>query len=161
MEWPSLAPIGYLNNPRTRNIQPDPEKAPMVRKAFELYSTAEHTLYTLADALKHIGLTSYSGKPLAVSSVQVLLQNPIYYGARSTSFPSSDSSTALSAAVRSRRNCKKATTTIGAHTSEGPALSASICEKSRCLSRSERLSNSSHCPRCGARRCLRSSTERK
>ena len=80
-EWPSLAPIGYLNNPRTRNIQPDPEKAPIVRKAFELYATGVHTLYTIADELKRMRLTSHSGKSLAVSSVQVLLQNPIYYGA--------------------------------------------------------------------------------
>ncbi|HBE89670.1 MAG TPA: hypothetical protein DDW41_00475, partial [Candidatus Andersenbacteria bacterium] len=79
-EWPSLAPIGYINNPRTRNIQLDPEKAPLVRKAFELYVTGDHTLYSLRQALADIGLCSVSGKLLPVSGVQHLLQNPVYYG---------------------------------------------------------------------------------
>jgi len=79
-EWSSLAPIGYLNNQRTRNIQPDPEEAPLVHKAFELYVTGEHTLYSLRQALFNMGLRSFGGKPLPVSGVQHLLQNPVYYG---------------------------------------------------------------------------------
>ncbi len=79
-EWPTLAPIGYINNPRTRNIQPDSEKAPLVRRAFELYATGDHTLYSLRQALFENGLRSFGGKPLPVSGVQKLLQNHIYYG---------------------------------------------------------------------------------
>ncbi len=79
-EWPSLAPIGYINNPRTRNIQQDPETAPLVRNAFELYVTGDHTLYSLRQTLFEIGLRSFGDKPLPVSGVQHLLQNPVYYG---------------------------------------------------------------------------------
>ncbi len=79
-EWPSLAPVGYINNPKTRNIQPDPEKAPLIKKAFEMYSKGDHTLYSLTDEMERIGLRSLRNKPLSVSSVQTMLQNPIYYG---------------------------------------------------------------------------------
>ncbi len=37
--WPVRAPIGYLNNPKTRIIDVDLEKAPKIRKLFELYAT--------------------------------------------------------------------------------------------------------------------------
>ena len=79
-EWPCLAPVGYLNNPKTRNIQSDLEKAPMIKQAFEWYATGEMTLYSLKEELHNLGLRSFRGKSLAVSSVQNFLQNPIYYG---------------------------------------------------------------------------------
>jgi len=78
--WPNFAPLGYSNNPKTRAIDIDSEKAPLVRKAFELYSTGEYTLKALAKVLDHAGLRSYKGNVLSVSCVQRLLQNPIYYG---------------------------------------------------------------------------------
>jgi len=78
--WPSFAPLGYLNNHKTRAIDIDREKAPLVRKAFELYATGEYTLKTLAKVLEQAGLKSYKGNVLSVSCVQRLLQNPIYYG---------------------------------------------------------------------------------
>ncbi|MBI3816812.1 recombinase family protein [Candidatus Peregrinibacteria bacterium] len=74
-EWPTLAPVGYINNPKTRNIQHDSEKAPLVRKAFELYATGDHTLYSLRQALADMGLRNVSGKLLPVSGIQKLLQN--------------------------------------------------------------------------------------
>lgn len=37
--YPGRAPIGYRNNPVTRSIDIDPERAPMVRRIFELYAT--------------------------------------------------------------------------------------------------------------------------
>ena len=33
-EWPSRAPFGYLNNPKTRNLEIDPIKSRAVKKAF-------------------------------------------------------------------------------------------------------------------------------
>ena len=78
--WPNFAPLGYSNNPKTRAIDIDSEKAPFVRKAFELYATGEYTLKALAKVLDQAGLRSYKGNVLSVSCVQRLLQNPIYYG---------------------------------------------------------------------------------
>ena len=79
-EWSWFAPTGYLNNPHTRNIDPDPEKAPIVRRAFELYSTGEYTLDAIKDFLKAQGLCSRTGKAMCKAGVQTMLQNPIYYG---------------------------------------------------------------------------------
>jgi len=78
--WPNFAPLGYSNNPKTRAIDIDSEKAPLVRKAFELYATGEYTLKAVAIILEQAGLRSYKGNVLSVSCVQRLLQNPIYYG---------------------------------------------------------------------------------
>ncbi|PIP17464.1 MAG: hypothetical protein COX43_04230 [Parcubacteria group bacterium CG23_combo_of_CG06-09_8_20_14_all_35_9] len=50
--WPVWAPIGYLNNPETRMIDVDLEKAPKIRKLFELYATGEHNLNSLANWCK-------------------------------------------------------------------------------------------------------------
>jgi site-specific DNA recombinase len=42
--YPSRAPIGYRHNRTLRNIEIDPEKAPVVRRIFELYATGTYSL---------------------------------------------------------------------------------------------------------------------
>ena len=79
--WPSFAPLGYVNNRKTRGIDPDKEKAPVIRKLFNLYSTGTYTLRHLKEILEEHKFTSYNGNFITVSSVQRMLQNPIYYGA--------------------------------------------------------------------------------
>ena len=79
-EWSWFAPTGYLNDPKSRNIVPDPEKAPIVRQAFELYSTGEYTLDAIKNFLKAQNLRSRTGKLMGKAAVQTMLQNPIYYG---------------------------------------------------------------------------------
>ena len=37
--WPTFAPLGYLNNHKTKEIDIDSEKAPFIRKAFQMYSS--------------------------------------------------------------------------------------------------------------------------
>jgi len=34
--WPSMAPIGYINNPATHRIEPDPVRAPLIAEVFRL-----------------------------------------------------------------------------------------------------------------------------
>ena len=69
------------NNPKTRAIDVDNEKAPLVRKAFELLRDfGEYTLKSVAIILDQAGLRSYKGNVLSVSCVQRMLQNQIYYG---------------------------------------------------------------------------------
>ncbi len=78
--WPSFAPLGYVNNHKTRDIDVDTEKAPLVRKGFELYSTGKYTLKQIAKISKDLGLRSYKGNVLSVSCVQRILRNIFYYG---------------------------------------------------------------------------------
>ncbi len=78
--WPGFAPLGYLNNHRTKEIDLDKEKAPFIKKAFELYATGEYTLKAIKQFLADSGITSYRKKPLSVSCVQRMLKNHFYYG---------------------------------------------------------------------------------
>ena len=79
-EWLNLAPLGYVNNPRTRNIEPDEVKARAIKKAFEEYKTGNHTYVSLAQFLADLDVTTRSGKPLAKVSVKKLLTNRAYLG---------------------------------------------------------------------------------
>ena len=78
--WSWKAPVGYLNEPKLRTIVPDPAKAPLVRKAFELYATGQYTILRLTAALQQMGLTGQNGGEFSLSRCQHLLTNPFYYG---------------------------------------------------------------------------------
>ena len=78
--WPVWAPIGYLNNPKTRMIDIDLEKAPKIRKLFELYATGEHNLNSLANWCKENNFKGNLGKEISTSNIQKILQNVFYIG---------------------------------------------------------------------------------
>ncbi|PJA87319.1 MAG: hypothetical protein CO141_00130, partial [Candidatus Moranbacteria bacterium CG_4_9_14_3_um_filter_42_9] len=78
--WPGFAPLGYLNNSRTKSIDIDNEKSVLVRKCFELYATGDYTLKNIKQFLADSKLDSYKGNVLSVSCVQRMLKNPFYYG---------------------------------------------------------------------------------
>jgi DNA invertase Pin-like site-specific DNA recombinase len=78
--WPGWAPVGYANNPKTRGIDVDNEKAPKVRKMFELYATGEYTLHSLANWCRGNNLVGNLGKPLVIANIQKNLQNIFYLG---------------------------------------------------------------------------------
>ena len=79
-EWTGLAPLGYTNNPKTRNIEPDPTEARVISKAFEEFSQGRHTLESLAERLKFLGVASKKGKRLCKAVVKHMLSNSIYTG---------------------------------------------------------------------------------
>jgi len=78
--WPMVAPVGYLNDKLAKTIHPDSERAPLIRKAFELYAAGNHTLDQLTEAMKDLGLVTRYGEPLIRSQWHRVLQNPIYCG---------------------------------------------------------------------------------
>jgi len=78
--WPSWAPIGYLNNPKTRGIDIDTEKAPKVRKLFEMYGTGNYTLHALVEWCKANNLRGNLGKVITLGNIQKNLQNIFYIG---------------------------------------------------------------------------------
>ncbi len=79
-EWPTKAPFGYINNPKTRNIEPDPLKARIVAKAFQEFATHNHTLRSLSERLSFWGVASSVGKPLVKAGIFRLLTNKAYLG---------------------------------------------------------------------------------
>ncbi|MDD2758323.1 MAG: recombinase family protein [Patescibacteria group bacterium] len=78
--WPGKAPVGYLNNPRTRGIDIDPTKAPQIREFFAQYATGNHTLNSLANWCKENKLLSSRGINIPIGRVYATLQNIFYLG---------------------------------------------------------------------------------
>ena len=79
-EFPGWAPVGYVNDHRSHSIIPHDTKAPLVKRAFETYATGQYTAAELRRRITDWGLTSHSGKPIALSKVPVMLANPFYMG---------------------------------------------------------------------------------
>lgn len=79
-EYPNKAPIGYLNDLRIHTITIDPEKAPLVRKAFELYASGNHILESIGEKLKEVGLVGTRGGLPDTRTIELILKNPFYYG---------------------------------------------------------------------------------
>lgn len=78
--YPFKAPLGYLDNGRAKAKTICPVKGPLVRKAFELYSTGKYSFNTLSETLFDIGLRSTQGKPLSDSSLTSIFNNQFYMG---------------------------------------------------------------------------------
>ncbi|QXT41141.1 recombinase family protein [Gymnodinialimonas ceratoperidinii] len=78
--YPFRAPIGYLDNGRGKPKTPDPIKAPLIRKLFELYASGQHSLRTLQTESQRIGLTNLAGHKLSLHGVETILNNPFYTG---------------------------------------------------------------------------------
>ena len=80
--WVFLAPIGYLNAPRAigKSLMPDPERAPLARRAFEEYATGRFTKQQLLKQTRAWGLTNRRGRPLTSQAIGVLLRNQFYAG---------------------------------------------------------------------------------
>ena len=89
---PSKAPVGYLNvhvrnemGRVVRTVEIDPERAELVRWAFQAYATGNWTLSQLHDELEARGLTipptpKRTAKPISLSSLHRMLANPYYKG---------------------------------------------------------------------------------
>jgi hypothetical protein len=72
--------VGYSNNPKTRGIDVDKEKATLVKKIFEMYATGEYPLLSLANWCEKKKLLTNAGNKISLSNVQHILQNPFYIG---------------------------------------------------------------------------------
>ena len=83
-EWCGPAPVGYKNvtleNGR-KTIVLDEERAPIVKKCFELYASGNYTFKTLAKQARKDGLTTpKTGNLRTKGQMQEMLSNPFYYG---------------------------------------------------------------------------------
>ena len=75
-----LAPIGYVNNPKTRNIDADPVKSKIITKLFKEVALGKHTLDSASERLSFFGIAGRSGKPYGRSAIHKILSNWIYTG---------------------------------------------------------------------------------
>lgn len=79
---PTSPPVGYLtigeHGHRVHVI--DPDKAPFVKKMFELYATGNYSLLLLTNTIYTEGLLNANGHKIVKSRVHILLQEKFYVG---------------------------------------------------------------------------------
>jgi site-specific DNA recombinase len=80
--WLWLAPIGYLNGTKkAQGLKVDPQRAGLVRQAFELVATRSYPLENILRRLRLLGLTTRrAGRPLTKQTLSRMLRNQIYAG---------------------------------------------------------------------------------
>jgi DNA invertase Pin-like site-specific DNA recombinase len=78
--FPSQAPIGYINDPRTKTIVVEKKKAKILRLAFERYTKGNQRLEDIAIFLAKNGISTRSGKRISKTRVAFILSNPFYVG---------------------------------------------------------------------------------
>jgi site-specific DNA recombinase len=82
--WPTHAPVGYQNivgENGKRTIIPDPERAPLVKKLFEIYAEGVFSCRELAKMARNMGLTfRKSKKPITTAGIHYMLKSLIYTG---------------------------------------------------------------------------------
>lgn len=80
--WPGAAPLGYLNRREGGKslIVPDPERAPLIRSAFEMYDTGDFSIKAIADFAHRNGYRGKRGGKIATGTMHLALRNPLYAG---------------------------------------------------------------------------------
>jgi len=79
-EYPSLAPVGYINDKRIKSVVVDRKYAPIIRRAFELYAQGDKRLEDIAEFLAQNHIISKSGKKIHITRATFILKNPFYVG---------------------------------------------------------------------------------
>ena len=79
-EYPSVAPIGYINDVRTKSIVVDRKKAKVIKAAFEYYAAGNARLEDVSDFLAQRGIMSRGGKRIHKTRATFILSNPFYTG---------------------------------------------------------------------------------
>ena len=78
--FPAPAPMGYINDIRTKSIVIDPRKGPVIKSAFHLYAKGNSRLEDIAHFLASKGLVSRKNNQFHKDRMTYFLSNPFYIG---------------------------------------------------------------------------------
>ncbi len=84
--WPTIAPLGYLNDKHTGTIQPDPDRFQLIQEAWKLMLKGNHSprrIWEIATRNWHLTTKPrrrIGGKPISLSFLYKILTNPFYAG---------------------------------------------------------------------------------
>ncbi|MBT3193311.1 MAG: recombinase family protein, partial [Verrucomicrobia bacterium] len=78
--YPNMPPPGYMNDPQTRTIIFDEERAPIIRRMFEAYATGDYSGADIRRMAEEWGLVGVRGKLLSMSRIHAILANTFYIG---------------------------------------------------------------------------------
>src|ERR1039458_3919920 len=79
-EYGHKAPVGYLNNAKTRNIEPDPTKAKIIQHFYKEFSKGNYNLESGRHYLSSLGVECPNRKPFTPFMIFRLLTNKTYLG---------------------------------------------------------------------------------
>ena len=79
-EYPSKAPIGYINDSRVKSIVINKKESLIIKKVFELYSRGIYTLVDISNFLAQKGILTKGKLNFPKDRVKRILKNPFYYG---------------------------------------------------------------------------------
>ncbi len=80
-EYPSKAPLGYINDLRSKSIVVDKHIAPLVVQAFELYAQNNSTYEDISDFFASHSISPNGKTPkFKKDRIRRILANPFYYG---------------------------------------------------------------------------------
>ncbi len=82
-EWTGTPRIGYINitlEGDKKDIIPDPDRAHLIVKMYELYGTGNYSTITIREEITRLGLKSKDGNKLSRSNIEYILKDPFYYG---------------------------------------------------------------------------------
>lgn len=78
--YPLPAPVGYLDKGKGKPKGIDPDKAPLIKKTFELYATGGWSLDTLGEEMYRLNLRNRHGGRVTRNGFSQILNNPFYMG---------------------------------------------------------------------------------
>ena len=78
--FPSQAPVGYLNDSRTKTIVVEKKKSRIIRLAFEKYVKGNMRLEDVSNFLAKFSVTTRTGKRISKTKASFILSNPFYIG---------------------------------------------------------------------------------
>lgn len=80
--WTFLAPLGYLNAPKSlgTSLIADPDRAPLVQRVFDEFSSGRHTKDDVRQRINAAGLRTRRGRPIPSQTFDDLLINRVYVG---------------------------------------------------------------------------------
>jgi len=79
-DYPSQAPVGYINDSRYKSIVVDEKKSKVIRLAFEKYAKGKSRLEDVSNFLAKNGIVSRGGKIISKTRASFILSNPFYIG---------------------------------------------------------------------------------
>src|ERR1035437_3160781 len=77
-DYPSQAPVGYINDSRYKSIVVDKKKSKIIRLAFEKYAKGKSRLEDISNFLAKNGIVSRGGKIISKTRASFILSNPFY-----------------------------------------------------------------------------------
>jgi site-specific DNA recombinase len=78
--WTFRAPLGYINVPRStgKSLMLDPERAPLVRRAFHDFATGRYTKQEVLKNVTALGLLTRRNQPVPSQTFDSILRNKVY-----------------------------------------------------------------------------------